>query len=99
MSTFVSAAFIVLLAAIGLLSGGISSIIAGLRGGGDTSSGTGSRALAIGAGALAIILSITIMVSPMFGIALAGIIIGIALLVYGIRLVATGISGRKEGML
>ena len=97
-----SAAFIVLLAAIALLFSGIASIIAGLtRGGGKTTTTTnkGSRALSIGAGALAIILSITIMVSPMFGIALAGIIIGIALLVYGIRLVATGISGRKEGML
>jgi hypothetical protein len=35
----------------------------------------------------------------MFGIALAGIIVGIALLVYGIRLVVTGISGRKESLL
>jgi len=47
---------------------------------------TGSRALSIGAGALAIALSITIIVSPLFGI---------ALLVYGIRLVVTGTSGRK----
>jgi uncharacterized membrane protein HdeD (DUF308 family) len=36
------------------------------------------------------------MVSPMFGIAHAGVIIGITLLVCGIRLVVTGISGRKE---
>jgi uncharacterized membrane protein HdeD (DUF308 family) len=53
--------------------------------------------LAIGAGALAIALSIMIMVSPLFGIvALAALVIGIPLLVYGIRLVVTGISGRKE---
>jgi uncharacterized membrane protein HdeD (DUF308 family) len=53
--------------------------------------------LAIGAGALAISLSIMIMGSPLFGIvALAALIIGILLLVYGIRLVVTGISGRKE---
>jgi hypothetical protein len=39
------------------------------------------------------------MVSPMFGIALAGCISGIALLVYGIRLVVTGISGRKKSLL
>jgi uncharacterized membrane protein HdeD (DUF308 family) len=94
-----TATLVVFLAAIALLFSGITSIIAGLRGGGKTASGTGSRALAIGAGALAIILSITIMVSPIFGIALAGIIIGIALLVYGIRLVVTGISGRKESLL
>lgn len=39
-----------------------------------------------------------IMVSPLFGIvALAALVIGIPLLVYdGIRLVVTGISGRKE---
>jgi uncharacterized membrane protein HdeD (DUF308 family) len=90
-----SATLVVFLAAIALLFSGAASVIAGLRSGGKTSSGTGSRALAIGAGALAIILSITIMVSPMFGIALAGLIVGIALLVYGIRLVVTGISGRK----
>jgi uncharacterized membrane protein HdeD (DUF308 family) len=60
---------------------------------------TGSRALSVAAGALAIALSIMIMVSPMFGIALAGIIVGVALLVYGIRLVVTGISGRKGNRL
>ena len=38
-----------------------------------------------------------IMVSPLFGIALAALVIGIQLLVYdGIRQVVTGISGRKE---
>ena len=94
-----TATLVVFLAAIALLFSGIASVIAGLRSGGKTSSGTGSRALAIGAGALAIILSITIMVSPIFGIALAGIIIGIALLVYGIRLVVTGVSGRKARLL
>ena len=94
-----TATLAVFLAAIALLFSGIASIIAGLRARGMTSSGTGSRALAIGAGALAIILSITIMVSPMFGIALAGIIIGIALLVYGIRLVVTGVSGKKARLL
>jgi uncharacterized membrane protein HdeD (DUF308 family) len=49
---------------------------------------------------LAIALSIMIMVSPLSGIlfeiALAALVIGIPLLVYGIRLVVTGISGRKE---
>jgi uncharacterized membrane protein HdeD (DUF308 family) len=104
-----TAALVVFLAAIALLFSGISSIIAGLRGGGKsgkekndmrntttTASSTGSRAFSIGAGALAIALSIMIMVSPMFGIALAAFVIGIALLVYGIRLVVTGISGRKD---
>jgi uncharacterized membrane protein HdeD (DUF308 family) len=39
-----------------------------------------------------------IMVSPVFGIALAGLVIGIAVLVYGIRLVVTGISGKREAV-
>jgi uncharacterized membrane protein HdeD (DUF308 family) len=52
--------------------------------------------LAIGAGALAIALSIMMMGSPLFEIALAALVIGIPLLVYGIRLVVTAISGRKE---
>jgi uncharacterized membrane protein HdeD (DUF308 family) len=99
---FLALLFIALLF-IALLFSGISSVIAGLRGKGrEKNSGhtasMSSRALSIGAGALAIILSITIMASPMFGIALAGIIIGIALLVYGIRLVVTGISGRGEAL-
>jgi hypothetical protein len=34
------------------------------------------------------------MAFPAFGIELAGVLIGIALLVYGIRLVVTGISGK-----
>jgi hypothetical protein len=38
------------------------------------------------------------MVTPVFGIALAGIIIGFAVLVYGIRLVVTGMSGRREAV-
>lgn len=99
-----SATLVVFLAAIALLFSGVSSIIAGLRGGGRSeeekvggrsTASRGSRALSIGAGALAVALSITIMVTPVFGIALAGIIVGIALLVYGIRLVVTGTSGRK----
>jgi uncharacterized membrane protein HdeD (DUF308 family) len=99
-----SAVFVVLLAAVGLLLSGIASIIAGLSSGGGkgnkekngrrNTASTGSRALSVAAGALAIGLSIMIMVSPLFGIELAALVIGIALLVYGIRLVVTGISGR-----
>ena len=99
-----SAAFVVLLAAIALLFSGISSIIAGLRGGKSeekdsrNTASAGSRALSVAAGALAIGLSIMIMASPLFGIELVGLVIGIAVLVYGIRLVVTGISGRGEAV-
>src|ERR671922_2813503 len=97
-----TAALVVLLAALGLLFSGIASIIAGLSRGnsgeknGRKSASRGSRALSVAAGALAVALSIMIMVSPIFGIALVGLVIGIALLEYGIRLVVTGISGRGE---
>jgi hypothetical protein len=43
-------------------------------------------------------LSVAIMVTPVFGIALAGIIIWFAVLVYGIRLVVNGMSGRREAV-
>ena len=106
-----TAGFVVFVAAIALLFSGIASIFAGLRGAGlrggkrgeeeiegRSTTSRGSRALSIGAGALAVALSIAIMVTPVFGIALAGIVIGIALLVYGIRLVVTGMSGRGEAV-
>jgi len=99
-----TATLVVFVAALALLFSGISSIIAGLRGGKDEKDGRistasrGSRALSIGAGALAVALSVAIMVTPVFGIALAGIIIGFAVLVYGIRLVVTGMSGRREAV-
>ncbi len=101
-----TAGFVVFVAAIALLFSGIASIFAGLRGGkrgeeeieGRSTTSRGSRALSIGAGALAVALAIAIMVTPVFGIALAGIVIGIALLVYGIRLVVTGTSGRGEAV-
>ena len=90
-----SAAFVVLLVAIALLSNGIASIIAGLSGeknhkeknGRNNTPSRGSRALSVVARALAVGLSILILASPLFGI---------VLLVYGIRLLVTGISGRKE---
>jgi uncharacterized membrane protein HdeD (DUF308 family) len=103
-----TATLVVFVAALALLFSGISSIIAGLRGGRgkdekdgnriSTTASRGSRALSIGAGALAVALSVAIMVTPVFGIALAGIIIGFAVLVYGIRLVVNGMSGRREAV-
>jgi uncharacterized membrane protein HdeD (DUF308 family) len=92
----------VFLAAVALLLSGIASVILGLRGRNRRNrqrpAGRGSRALSIGAGALAIALSIAIMASPTFGIRLAGVLIGIALLVYGIRLGVTGVAGRGHAV-
>jgi uncharacterized membrane protein HdeD (DUF308 family) len=92
-----TATLVVWLAAFALLLSGIAGIISGLRvrnRKNHRTVGMGSRALSVGAGALAVVLSIAIMVSPAFGVRLAGVIIGIALLACGIRLVVTGASGR-----
>jgi uncharacterized membrane protein HdeD (DUF308 family) len=92
-----TATLVVWLAAIALLVVGISSLISGLKTkSGEESARKSSRFLTIGAGALAIALAITVMVVPTFGLAIAGIVIGIALLIYGIRLVVTGISRRHD---
>jgi len=95
-----TATLVVWLAAIALLIVGVSSLISGIKAkSGEDSARRSSRFLAVGAGALAIALAITVMVVPTFGMAIAGIIIGVALLIYGIRLVVTGISRRHDNTL
>jgi len=92
-----TARVVIWLAALALLLSGIASIISGIRIRNRNSRravGKGSRALSIGAGVLAVALSITLMVSSTFGVILAGVIIGIALLAYGIKLIVTGAAGR-----
>jgi len=97
-----SATLVVWLAAIALLVSGVASIISGLRVrriGNRRIPGRASRALSIAAGGLAVALSASIMASPTFGVQLAGVVIGIALLVYGIRLFVTGISGLRHASI
>ena len=84
--------FVLILLAIALLFMGIARIVRGL---GNKQISGGARAFSIGAGALAIVLSGLIMVSPLFGAALWSVILGIALLVIGIEIIVSGISGRK----
>lgn len=88
--------FVIILLAIALLFIGISHVI---RGVGDKRSHGWARAFSIGAGALAIVLSVLIMVAPHFGAALVGLILGIALLIIGIEIIVSGISGRKMSMM
>jgi uncharacterized membrane protein HdeD (DUF308 family) len=90
-----TATLVVWLAAIALLFSGVASIISGLRVRRVENRrvpGRASRAVSVAAGGLAV----AIMASPTFGIQLAGFVIGIALLVYGIRLFITGISGLRH---
>jgi uncharacterized membrane protein HdeD (DUF308 family) len=88
----VATAFVVIFfIGIALLFNGIARVIEGISG---THSGW-SRLFLIGVGILAIILSFAVMASPVFGAALAGIIIAVALLITGIQMVSSGLSGRR----
>ncbi len=80
---------------IAFLFGGCARIIDGFTG---TRSG-GSRAFLIGVGILAVILSIAVLVSPLFGAVLAGIIIGVGLLITGIQMVVAGVQGTRLHIL
>lgn len=75
---------------IALLFGGSASIVEGFSG---KESGW-KRAFLIGVGALLIIIGIITLVSPLFGMAFAGFIIAIGLLIAGIEMVTAGATGR-----
>lgn len=82
---------VIIFIGIALLFNGIARVVEGMSG-----KHTGwSRAALIGVGILSIILSIAVMVSPVFGAVLAGIIIAIALLITGMQMVATGVAGQR----
>lgn len=87
--------FVLVLLAIALLFIGIARII---RGVGDKQSRGWARGFSIGAGVIAIALSGLIMFSPLYGAILVSFILGIALLIIGIEIIASGISGRKMQM-
>jgi uncharacterized membrane protein HdeD (DUF308 family) len=79
--------------AVALLFDGISRIVHGI---GDKQSKGWTKGLSIGVGGVEVALSGLIMVSPAFGAATVGFLIGIALLLVGIQIVVAGISGRKK---
>ena len=83
---------IVILLGIALLVDGISRIIHALR---RKERGM-SHMLGIGVGVLEIIFAIAIIVYPNIGIGLAGILIGIALLITSIHIIAAGLTGRSR---
>jgi len=88
--------FLIYLLGVALLIYGISRIVHGI---GDRERSGWSRWSSLGIGVLMIIISIIIMVLPGAGLALVGILIGIALLIAGIEIIAAGISGRKMRLL
>lgn len=88
--------FLIILMGIALLIDGISRLVHGF---GDKESRGWSRGFRIGVGALEIVLGILVMVSPAVGVAFVAFIIAIALLIVGIQMIASGISGRRMRVL
>jgi uncharacterized membrane protein HdeD (DUF308 family) len=82
---------IVVFIGIAFLINGIARILQGFTG---KHSGI-VRGLLIGVGIMAVALSVAVLASPLFGARLAGIMIGIGLLITGIQMVFTGIQGRR----
>jgi uncharacterized membrane protein HdeD (DUF308 family) len=80
---------------LALLFYGIARIIHGF---GDRTQRGWSRGFSIGVGVLAVIFAILIMASPFFGAVLAGLIIGIILIIIGIQMISAGIAGRETSL-
>ena len=90
-----TAAFVIFLLAIALLFIGIGHVLRGVV---DKQSRGWARGFSIGVGVLAIVFAGFVMASPILGAALLSLILGIALLILGIEIIASGISGRKMQM-
>lgn len=88
--------FLVYLMAFALMFDGFSRIVYGFT---DKRLKGWSRGFSIGVGILAVIVSVMILVSPFFGVALAGFFIGIALIIIGIQMIAAGFSGRDTNLV
>ena len=54
------------------------------------------RGFLIGVGVLNVIISALVLASPLFGAVLAGIMIGLSLLIVGIEMIAAGVSGGRQ---
>jgi len=83
---------LILIIAFALMFDGFARIIQGF---GDKQERGWIRGFYIGVGVLAVIISVMVLVSPFFGAALAGFLIGIALLIIGIEIISAGIAGRE----
>jgi uncharacterized membrane protein HdeD (DUF308 family) len=54
------------------------------------------RGFLIGVGVLNVAISTLVLALPLFGAVLAGIMIGLSLLIVGIQMITAGISGRQQ---
>ena len=84
--------FLIILLAIGLLFDGIARVYHGVT---NKTTSRWSRIFSIVAGAIEIGLAIMIMVAPVLGAQLIGILLAIALLIVGIQIIAAGVTGRR----
>jgi len=85
--------FVVLLLGVALLIDGVSRIIHSIK---DHTSGRWSKYFGIGVGILSIILAAAVIAYPGIGLALAGILIGIALLITSIQIISAGVTGENQ---
>jgi uncharacterized membrane protein HdeD (DUF308 family) len=54
------------------------------------------RGFLIGVGALNVVIAALVLASPLFGVILAGIMIGLSLLIVGIEMIAAGVSAWRQ---
>ena len=85
-------AVIIFILAFALMFDGFARIIQGF---GDKQERGWVRGFYIGVGVLAVIISVMVLVSPFFGAVLAGLLIGMALLIIGIQMISAGIAGKE----
>jgi uncharacterized membrane protein HdeD (DUF308 family) len=90
-----TAAFVIIMLGIALLFIGISHIVYGV---GRSQDAAWARGFSIGAGALAISLSLIVMASPLAGAIFVSTILTISLLIIGIEIIVVGTSGRIKMM-
>ena len=83
---------LILILAFALMFDGFARIIQGF---GDKQERGWIRGFYIGVGVLAVIISVMVLVSPFFGAVLAGLLIGMALLIIGIQMISAGIAGKE----
>jgi uncharacterized membrane protein HdeD (DUF308 family) len=85
-----AALVVITLTALALLFSGISNILTGI---GNRKDPGWAKAVNIGVGVLGVAVSSIALISPFFGAFLVALMIAVALLVYGMRLIALGMSG------
>src|SRR5919197_3296051 len=89
-----TAAFLILLGAFALLFNGIARIVQGIA---NKNAPRWSRSFLVGVGALSIAVSALVMVHPIsIGVVLLALVISISLLINGIQMIASGITGKQR---